>query len=253
MTELLRVEHLSKAFGGLRVSRDVSFALSAGDRVALIGPNGAGKTTLVNQVSGALAPSSGRIFLRERDVTRLDLIHRARLGLVRTFQISRLFAGLTVFDNVALPILRRTARLGSLFGRVGSHGVAQEAEDILGQLGLSGLASARVADLAYGERRLVELAMALALRPEVLLLDEPAAGVGSAEAKRILEAISMLPAAIAILLIDHDMDLVFRFAGRVMVLAEGALIFNGAPGAAAQDEAVRQAYLGSFAHARGAA
>jgi branched-chain amino acid transport system ATP-binding protein len=253
MTELLRIENLSKSFGGLKVSRDISFSLNAGDRTALIGPNGAGKTTLVNQISGALAPSSGRIFLKNRDVTRLGLIERSRLGLVRTFQISRLFPALTVFENVALPILRRTNRLASTFGHVETPAVAVEADAIVNELGLREAASRRVSDLAYGERRLVELAMALALRPEVLLLDEPAAGVGSAEANRILDAISKLPKDIAILLIDHDMDLVFRFATRVMVMAEGALIFNGAPSAAAKDESVRTAYLGSFAHDRGVA
>lgn len=249
MTDLLRVEHLSKSFGGLKVTRDVSFTLHGGDRVALIGPNGAGKTTLINLISGALKPTDGRIILKGEDVTRLDMLNRARLGLVRSFQISRLFRGLTVFENVALPILQRAGRTSSIFGPNASPEVSEATEEILGRLGLDAVAQMRAGDISYGEQRLIELAMALATRPEILLLDEPAAGVGAAEASRILSAIGCLPPEIAILLIDHDMDLVFRFANRVLVLADGAMIFEGASTEVARSEAVRKAYLGSFVHA----
>lgn len=250
MTALLKVEGLSKSFGGLQVSRDISFSLNRGDRVALIGPNGAGKTTLINLVSGALKPTGGRIYLKNRDVTGLGIMRRARLGLVRSFQISRLFREQTVFENVALPILQRKSRTASIFGNASTPAVAREANAILDKLGLLGIAKCRAGDIAYGEQRLVELAMALALEPDVLLLDEPAAGAGSAEAFRILQAIEQLPDSMAILLIDHDMDLVFRFAARVMVMAGGAVIFDGPPLESAKNEHVRKAYLGSFADDR---
>ncbi len=157
---------------------------------------------------------------------------------------------MTVFENVALPILQRAGRTSRIFGNEAPPHVAREVSEILEKLGLGAMARRRVADIAYGEQRLVELAMSLAMQPKVLLLDEPAAGAGSAEAGRILKAIQQLPADIAILLIDHDMDLVFRFATRVMVLAEGALIFEGPASAVTESEAVRKAYLGSYAHDR---
>ncbi len=250
MTELLRVEHLSKSFGGLNVTRDLSFVLEEGDRTALIGPNGAGKTTLVNQLSGALPPTSGSITFQGRDITRESLARRARFGLVRTFQISRLFSALTVFENIALPILERERQTGRTLRAFATPSVKDEALDLIAMLGLSEVSARRVADIAYGPRRLVELAMALALKPKVLLMDEPAAGVGSSEVGRILEAMSRLAGDIGILLIDHDMDLVFQFARSVMVMAEGALIFHGSPADAAEDSRVRDAYLGSFAHER---
>jgi branched-chain amino acid transport system ATP-binding protein len=250
MTEHLRLENVSKSFGGVRVSHDISFSLGAGERVALIGPNGAGKTTLINLISGALSPSDGRIFYRGENVTRLTLAARARLGLVRSFQISRLFRSLTVFENVMLPILQRQDRTAGMMSGIEIPDAVQEASAIIEQLGLSANARRPVYEIAYGGQRLVELAMALALRPKVLLLDEPAAGVGSAGAGRILEALGALPQNITVLLIDHDMDLVFRFASRVLVLAEGAVIFDGPAAEAANDGAVRKAYLGSYAHDR---
>ncbi len=250
MTPLLRVEHLSKSFGGFQVSRDISFSLRRGERVALIGPNGAGKTTLINLISGTQKPTSGRIYLKDRDVTGLGIMRRARLGLVRSFQTSRLFREQTVFENVALPILQRTGGTSHIFGNAAPPAVAREANEILNRLGLEGLAQCRVSSISYGEQRLVELAMALALLPDVLLLDEPAAGAGSAEALRVLQVIAQLPAEMAILLIDHDMGLVFRFAARVMVMAAGSVIFDGAPSEAANNEDVRRAYLGSLADGR---
>jgi branched-chain amino acid transport system ATP-binding protein len=250
MTDRLRLDAISKSFGGVRVSRDVTFSLEPGERVALIGPNGAGKTTLINLISGVYRPTSGQVIFNGRNVTGLSMAERARLGLVRSFQISRLFRHLTVFENAVLPILQREKRTGRMMSPVHEAEASQEAGEILERLGLSALAHHRVSEIAYGERRLVELAMALALRPTVLLLDEPAAGVGSAGAGRILDALAALPKDVTALLIDHDMDLVFRFAPRVLVLAEGSLIFDGPAQKAAADSAVRKAYLGSFAHER---
>jgi branched-chain amino acid transport system ATP-binding protein len=253
MTERLRLKGISKSFDGVRVSRDITFSLEPGERVALIGPNGAGKTTLVDLISGALRPSGGRVIYDGRDITGSSMAERARIGLVRSFQISRLFHNLTVFENTVLPILQKKGWTARLLSEVASPDASREAFEILERLGLATHARHPVSEIAYGEQRLVELAMALAMRPKVLLLDEPAAGVGSAGAGRILEALAGLPKDVTALLIDHDMDLVFRFAPRVLVLAEGALIFDGLAQKAKQDDAVRKAYLGSFADERSAA
>lgn len=251
MTNLLELHHVSKSFGGLHVNRDVSFNLASGDRVALIGPNGAGKTTLVNVISGDLPPSSGRIVFDGEDITRLPVARRARRGLVRTFQITRLFTSLTAAENVALAIMQRK-RMTHRFFSVAANApdVRSERQDLLRSLGIDHLADLPVSKLAYGQQRLLEMAMGLALNPKVLLLDEPAAGVPHDEAPKILDAIDRLPQDIAVLMIEHDMDLVFRFATRVLVLAGGSLIFAGTPAAVAADEEVRRAYLGSYADAR---
>jgi branched-chain amino acid transport system ATP-binding protein len=254
VSELLRVQHLTMSFGGLAVTRDVSLALAPGERVALIGPNGAGKTTFVNLVTGHLRPSSGTILLAGQDITRLGPTKRVRLGLVRSFQVSRLFLDMTPEEHVALAVLRRRGLSGRMFG---SHRrmpeVVAEVEDILATLGLSDLAGRKVAGIAYGQQRLIELALAMALRPKALLLDEPAAGLPQAETGRIERALDRLPPELAVLMIDHDMNLIFRFARRVVVMAAGRIIFDGPPAAAIADAAVRQAYLGSYADARGAA
>jgi len=251
MTLLLGLHDVSKSFGGLHVNRDVSFDLVSGDRVALIGPNGAGKTTLVNIISGDLTPSYGRITFEGEDITGLSIAHRAHRGLVRTFQITRLFSTLTATENVALAVMQRkgmTRRFLSVAGS--SSDVRSECQELLQTLGIGHLAGLRVSELAYGQQRLLEMAIGLALRPKVLLLDEPAAGVPHDEAPKILEAIERLPPDIAVLMIEHDMDLVFRFAKRVLVLANGKLIFEGTPSAVTADEEVRRAYLGSYADAR---
>ncbi|MFB9262650.1 ABC transporter ATP-binding protein [Bradyrhizobium erythrophlei] len=251
MTILLSLRDVSKSFGGLHVNRNVSFDLSSGDRVALIGPNGAGKTTLVNVISGNLAPTEGRVMFDGEDVTDLSIAPRARRGLVRTFQITRLFPTLRAIENVALAVMQRkgmTRQFLSVAGRASD--VRDECRELLGTLGIVHLADRRVSELAYGQQRLLEMATGLALRPKVLLLDEPAAGVPHDEAPRILEAIERLPSDIAVLMIEHDMDLVFRFAKRVLVLANGTLIFAGTRAAVTSDEEVRRAYLGSYADAR---
>ncbi len=247
MSPLLRVETLSKSFGGLVVAADIDLALAAGDRVALIGPNGAGKTTFVNLVTGVLAPSSGRIFLGEEEVTRLSDIERARRGLVRSFQVTRLFRDMTAREHLELAILQRERRTGGLLSDIAAmHDVAAEVEALLEALNLDPVAESRAAEIAYGQQRMLEIALALALKPKVLLLDEPAAGVAQSEIPRILATLEALPRDIAVLMIEHDMDLVFRFASRVAVLAGGRLIFTGTPGEIAADPQVREAYLGSY-------
>lgn len=251
MTALLELKSVSRSFGGLKVSDDISFRLSAGDRVALIGPNGAGKTTLVNLISGDLAPSSGEIFLGGEDVTKASIAHRVAGGLIRTFQITRLFGSLTVAENVALAVMQRRGLTLRFFSSLTFRADVQaEWERILGLLGIAHLAYLPVPKLAYGQQRLLDLAIGLALNPKVLLLDEPAAGVPHDESARILDAIGRMPDDIAVLMIEHDMDLVFKFAKRVLVLASGRLIFEGSPEQVTADEEVRRAYLGSYADAR---
>jgi len=250
MTDLLQLSDVSMAFGGLKVTQNVSFTLKAGDRAALIGPNGAGKTTLVNLVTGNLRPTAGRILLQQEDITNSGIAHRVRHGLVRTFQITRLFQTLTVAENVALPVMQRMGIASRFFSAATEHPeVRPEWLSILTLLGLERRAYDPINKLAYGEQRLVEIAISLALKPKVLLLDEPAAGVPHEEAHRVLDAIAALPQDIAVLMIEHDMDLVFRFAGRVLVLANGKLIFEGSPDEVAGNDEVRRAYLGSYANA----
>ena len=236
-------------FGGLRVTDDVSLTLPAGARTALIGPNGAGKTTLVNLLSGALTPQGGAIALDGVDVTRTTMAARARAGLVRTFQISRLFRELTVEENVRVAVAHRHGEAMRVFQpRVAAERVAHETHVALGALALQPLARRIVGELSLGEQRLVEIALALAMHPRVLLLDEPAAGVPQSESGRIFDAIEQLPAELAILLIEHDMDLVFRFARQIVVLASGAVLTEGPPDAIAKDERVKEIYFGRAGH-----
>jgi branched-chain amino acid transport system ATP-binding protein len=250
MTPLLEIRNLTKTFGGLSVTNDVSLSLQAGDRVALIGPNGAGKTTFVNLVTGVLKPDGGQVLLAGEDATRTKPAERVRRGLVRSFQVTRLFKDMTPEEHVAAAVLQRTGRAGRMFGRHDRMSdVMDEVRDILELLDLTNIAAIKVREIAYGQQRLLELAIALALRPRVLLLDEPAAGIPHAQTGLIEKALEQLPPELAVLMIDHDMDLVFRFAKRVIVLAAGSIIFDGPPDVVAQDARVRQAYLGSYAHA----
>jgi branched-chain amino acid transport system ATP-binding protein len=248
MTAALAMENLVMRFGGLAVTNGVSLSLQPGARHALIGPNGAGKTTLVNLVTGRLRPGSGTIHLAGQDVTALPQHRRTRLGLVRNFQVTNLFGSFSALENIALAIAERDGRGLSLRSRRGfaSH-VADEAEVVARQMGLGGIGTGNVAGLAYGQQRLVELAVALALRPRVLLLDEPAAGLPAADHAMILDALDALPADVAVLLIEHDMPLVFRFARDITVLADGAVIAEGTPDAIRGDARVRAAYLGTRA------
>jgi len=241
----LETRALCKSFGALTVADQIDFRLETGIRHALIGPNGAGKTTFVNMLTGRLAPSSGQVLLGGGDVTRLSQEARVKRGLGRTFQINTLFRGMTVLDNVALGVAERQ-RVGGRPWRPASayaH-VRDEAVDLLRTFGLETDARRRVVDLPYGKQRLVEIAIALGLQPTVLLLDEPAAGVPSLESGRILDALAQLPAHIAIMIIEHDMDLVFRFAQRITVLVQGQVLCEGPPAEIADDPRVHQAYLG---------
>lgn len=249
MNAALVVKDLTKAFGGLKVSRNISLALDAGARVALIGPNGAGKTTFINLVAGQLKPDAGTIRIDGADVTSTGVETRVRRGLVRSFQISRLFGSLTVLENVLLAVQQRERRTWRMLGHAHSTAQEHEALAILAGLGLIRLASLPAGAIAYGQQRLVDIAIAVALRPKVLMLDEPAAGVSRAESPRIIEAIESLPADIAVLMIEHDMDLVLRWAKRVVVLAAGAVIFDGATADVTQNARVREAYLGNYARA----
>jgi branched-chain amino acid transport system ATP-binding protein len=251
MSAVFQVDHLSKAFGGLTVSRDISLSMKEGARLALIGPNGAGKTTFVNLVTGQLRPDAGTIRLSGEDVTRVGSVHRVRKGLVRTFQVTRLFADMTPEEHLILTVLQREGRASRILGRFRRDSVvAGEVENLLNALGLFDVARRKVGEIAYGQQRLLEIALALALKPKVLLLDEPAAGVPQSEIPRIEQALERLPSSLAVLMIEHDMDLVFRFAKHVVVLAAGEIIFEGMPSEVAADARVREAYLGNYADAR---
>jgi ABC-type branched-subunit amino acid transport system ATPase component len=241
----LETQALTMNFGALRVANAIDFRLEPGARHALIGPNGAGKTTFVNLVTGALQPRSGRILLDDSDITQLGQAQRVKRGLVRTFQITALFRGLTVLENVALAVGERAGIAGDLLRPAGSRrAVTEEAFHLLEQLGVADEALRPVRELAYGRQRLVEVAVALGLAPKVLLLDEPAAGVPSAESGTIIDMIEQLPSDIALLIIEHDMDLVFRLARRITVLVQGAVLVEGSPAEIAADARVRQVYLG---------
>ena len=245
MSAVLETRNLCKSFGALTVADKIDFRLEAGARHALIGPNGAGKTTFVNLLTGRLAPSSGAVFLGGEDVTGLAQSGRVKRGLGRTFQINTLFRDMSVLDNVALGVAERHGVAGGFWRPASAQrAVRDEAMELLAKLGVSDEAGRRVLDLPYGKQRLVEIAIALGLKPKVLLLDEPAAGVPSLESERILEALDSLPKEIAILIIEHDMDLVFRFAQRITVLVQGEVLCEGTPQEIADDVRVHQVYLG---------
>jgi branched-chain amino acid transport system ATP-binding protein len=245
----LAVARLTKRFGRIPAADGISLSLQAGDRFALIGPNGAGKSTFIDLVTGRLAPDAGTIHLGGHDATGLGEAARVRLGLARTFQVRPLMQGLTPGEHLGLAILGREGRLGRLFTRFDAQAATRrEAQETLDRLGLGRQIDTPVETLAYGEQRLVEVALALVLRPRLLLLDEPSAGVPRGDARRLLEVLRALPASLTVLMIEHDMDMVFGFAGRVGVLAEGRLICEGTPQAVAADAEVRKVYLGRFNH-----
>ncbi len=245
----LETRGLCKSFGALTVAAGINFRLEAGARHALIGPNGAGKTTFVNMLTGVLSPSSGRIVLGGEDITATGQAKRVKLGLGRTFQINALFRRLPVLDNVALAVAERRGVAPRMLRAASAHGdVRDESMELLATLGLAEDAGIRILDLPYGKQRLVEIAIALGLKPEVLLLDEPAAGVPSLESHRILQVLDKLPEHIAILIIEHDMDLVFRFAQRITVLVQGEVLVEGPPEEIARDKRVHQVYLGEQRH-----
>jgi branched-chain amino acid transport system ATP-binding protein len=241
----LETQKLRKSFGALVVANDIDFRLEPGARHALIGPNGAGKTSFVNLVTGVLSPSAGRILLDGDDITHLPAAARAKRGLVRTFQISALFRRLSLLENVTLAISEREGVADDLFRPAGHHrAVIEEAYALLESLGLADEALRPVNELAYGRQRLTDIAVSLGLKPKVLLLDEPAAGVPSGESGAIIAMIERLPADIALLIIEHDMDLVFRLANRITVLVQGGVLVEGPPDEIAADARVRRVYLG---------
>ncbi len=249
MTVALELQGLSKAFGQLQVTQNVNLKLEKGARHALIGPNGAGKSTLVHQITGLLHPSKGNILLNGTDITRLSPEKRVKMGLARTFQINSLFNHLTVGENIGLAFTAREGRDARLFGSITqSSELMDEAAQLLYSLGLLALAHKTVTDLAYGQRRLIEIALALALKPSVLLLDEPVAGVPSTEGARLFDLLERLPQDVAVLVIEHDMDLVFRFAQRITVLVEGAVLVEGTVKEVRSDPRVRAVYLGERHH-----
>ncbi|HXP31987.1 MAG TPA: ABC transporter ATP-binding protein [Stellaceae bacterium] len=245
----LEIAGIDKSFGALHVARNISLALPVGARHALIGPNGAGKTTLVNLISGLLRPAAGSILLTGIDITHASPERRVALGLARTFQISSLFPGLTVAENVALALESRLGLDRRLWGSVrGRPELVDGAASLLETLGLLALAGRPVSDLPYGQRRLVEIALVLALEPRILLLDEPAAGVASVDRGVLLDLLLRLPEALTVLVIEHDMSLVFRLAQRITVLVEGAVLTEGSVAEVRADPRVRDVYLGSRPH-----
>ena len=250
MSPVLETSGLTKQFGGITAANDVSLGIEKGARHALIGPNGAGKTTLINLLTGVLRPTAGRIMLEGHDITNLEPHKRVQLGIARTFQINQLFADLTPLETIGLAVSERM-ELGRQWWRlVGSKGIViEESVDILQRFQLADVMDERTGTLPYGKQRLLEIALAIACRPRVLLLDEPAAGVPEAERRDILDAVAALPADVTVLLIEHDMDIVFSFADRISVLVNGALFVEGPPTEVAADPRVKAVYLGEEAHA----
>jgi branched-chain amino acid transport system ATP-binding protein len=246
----LETQALSRQFGALKAVQEINFKLNAGARHALIGPNGAGKTTFINLLTGVVPPSQGRVLLGERDITATTQAERVKLGIARTFQINRLFRGLSVLENVCMAVTERVGAAGSMIYPAGRRtDVIDESMELLQTLKLADIARHRISELPYGRQRLVELAITIGLKPEVLLLDEPAAGVPSAESHIILDAVERLPAHIAVLIIEHDMDVVFRFAKRVTVMVSGAIFAEGTPREIEANLQVREVYLGQSGHA----
>ena len=244
-TPVLETKALCKSFGALQVAEEINFRLMMGSRHALIGPNGAGKTTFINLITGAVKPTSGKVLLSGEDITGLSQAERVKRGVARTFQINTLFKGLSVLENVCMSVSERLGAGKELLRPMGARrDVIEQSLDLIEMLRLKDYSRQLVRELPYGQQRLVEIAIALGLRPRVLLLDEPAAGVPTAESDILLEVIDRLPLEIAVLIIEHDMDVVFRFARGITVLVAGKVLVNGSPGEIAADGRVREVYLG---------
>lgn len=249
-TPTLSTRGLSRRWGGFHANSDISLSFAPGARHALIGPNGAGKTTFINLLTGTLAPTAGQVLLDDEDITRLPAHQRVKRGITRTFQINTLFPVLTVLESVMLAIFERTGASWHWHRTVASHKDARdEAMALLCRLQLGADALAPTHALPYGKQRLVEIALALATHPRILLLDEPAAGIPSRESTELFEVIASLPRDITILFIEHDMNLVFRFAERITVLLAGRVLTEGTPQEIAADPRVREVYLGEVEHA----
>jgi branched-chain amino acid transport system ATP-binding protein len=239
---------LIKQFGGITATDNVTFELAQGARHALIGPNGAGKTTLINLLTGVLEPTAGRIELLGKDISQVSQHQRVRRGMVRTFQINQLFDTLTPLQTLAMVVSEQQGLGGQWWRALGASAVAQRCDELLAQFHLTGVMNQPTQLLPYGKRRLLEIAIALACNPKVLLLDEPVAGVPAGEREELLQTVAALPAEVSILLIEHDMDLVFEFATRITVLVNGAVLTEGTPDVIANDERVKAVYLGGATH-----
>jgi branched-chain amino acid transport system ATP-binding protein len=245
MPIVLETSGLTKRFGGITAASNVSLAIEKGARHALIGPNGAGKTTIVNLLTGVVRPSAGRILLEGYDITEMETHARVRLGMARTFQINQLFADLTPIETIGLAVSERMGTGRQWWRLVGRRPeVVEEVGSLIEQFHLADVMQDRTAILPYGKQRLLEIALAIACRPRVLLLDEPAAGVPEADRHEILSAVAALPKDVTVVLIEHDMDLVFSFADRISVLVNGALFVEGTPETVARDPRVKAVYLG---------
>lgn len=249
MTAALQTFDLVKSFGGLSATDKLSFTLEHGARHALIGPNGAGKTTFINLLTGVLKPDSGRIELAGIEITGLSREARVKRGMARTFQINQLFASMTPLEMLMLVVCERLDLGAQLFKRLDHAGQAlSETAEILQRFRLDTVMDESIATLPYGKQRQLEIAAAFAAKPRVLLLDEPAAGVPEAERQELLASVAALPDDVSVLLIEHDMDIVFRFATRMTVLVNGAILAEGDPAQIAADKRVKAAYLGEDAH-----
>jgi ABC-type branched-subunit amino acid transport system ATPase component len=242
---VLETQNLERHFGGIIATNQVSLKVEKGARHALIGPNGAGKTTVINLLTGVLKPTSGKILLDGQDITNYEPHQRVRLGIARTFQINQLFADLTPLETIGLAVSERLG-MGSDWWRIvgGKPAVTDEIVELIERFGLADVMRERTAVLPYGKQRLLEIALAFACRPRVMLLDEPAAGVPEAERHEILATIAALPKDVTVLLIEHDMDIIFSFADRISVLVNGALFVEGDPDEVARDPRVKAVYLG---------
>jgi branched-chain amino acid transport system ATP-binding protein len=248
-TPALSTRGLDKSFGSLVVAKNIELDLPRGARYALIGPNGAGKTTLINLITGMLRPDQGRIFLEADEVTALRPEERVKRGLVRTFQINTLFPHLSALEAVTLAVCERRGYAGTWWQKLPAYPDAiEEAYAILLSLRLGASCYRPTRELAYGQQRLLEIALALATNPKVLLLDEPAAGVPQGESAELFSVIADLSQDIAVLFIEHDMNVVFRFARRIIVMVGGRILVEGTPAEIAADARVREVYLGGAHH-----
>ena len=249
MNTTLRTEGVSKQWGAFKANSDISLTFEPGGRHAIIGPNGAGKTTFINLLTGALAPTSGKVFFGDEDITGRMQHERVKMGMTRTFQINTLFLGLTVLESVVLAISEREGLYRNWFRTVAEQTQAiEEAVALLTTLRLEQDINTVTRNLPYGKQRLVEIALALATKPKVLLLDEPAAGIPSTDSAELFEVISDLPRDVTVVFIEHDMGLVFRFAERITVLVGGKVLTEGTPAEIAADQRVKEVYLGEATH-----